>query len=376
MPDSSLTTRQITTLEEFAACREAWNRVAGDHPFLSWEWLYSWWESFHRSGHLAIVTVLDQDGDWVAIAPWFKTTSASRGRVIRTLGSGVACSDYASVAVRPEFEDAVAEVLAEIMFGNDSRFTNVDLFEFEGHTANDPFMQSLPARIPANSASIVQEEIGGSWRTRLPDSWPAFESELKKSFRRKTKKASKRLESGEVVVEVCRTPEAVAEAWPVFVDLHQRRRQQLGQPGCFAHPMFDNFLRSATCRLAESGRAQINMIRYAGQPLTCNLEFTTSDSVWMYQTGMDPDQRKLEPGHITFCWAIQEAIRQKHRWFDFLRGDEPYKACWCAERIPLLRTRLVPRRLTSSLRYSLLAAGKQVRSLVHGVTDRAGQGDS
>ena len=94
------TTRLITTEDEFAASRENWNALAGDRMFHRWEWMYSWWQSYRSTGELVIAVVMDQNNRWVGIAPWFKSSSAGRGQVVRTLASGLACSDYTSVAVR------------------------------------------------------------------------------------------------------------------------------------------------------------------------------------------------------------------------------------------------------------------------------------
>lgn len=366
------TTRIITTLDEFRQVREPWNALCDERLFHRWEWLYSWWETWHGIGDLAILVVVDAEGRWIGMAPWFKTASASRGRVVRTLGSGAACSDYVSLVAKPGFEDVVADQIARQLFGPGQRdvFANVDLFEFEGHVAGDALMENILRRIPRDMADYVTEEIGGTWRTALPSSWEEFEAGLKKSFRRKTRKAGKRLAQDDFNCAVFRAPEQIGKAWRLFVDLHQRRRQSLGQPGCFADSRFESFLNTATLRLADCDRAQINMICHQGKPLTCNLEFASSTSVFMYQTGMDPDFLSLEPGHITFTWAIRQSISRRFQWFDFLRGDEPYKRFWNTKRIPLYRTRIVPKRLTSTLRYSILSAGRQVRSWARNVRDR------
>ena len=362
MQNRTLINHIITTSEEFAASRECWNELVGDRLFQRWEWMYSWWEQWGAAGELAIVVVQDLSGTWVGLAPWYKARSASRGRVISALGNGMTCSDYVSVVAVEGMEELVSEELLKVMSSDHPLFANVDLIEMEGHLANDPVVESLRGCARESFADNVQEVIGGAWKTKLPSSWDDFQAALRKSFRRKTKKAMRRLTSGECESCLSVSGEEINQAWPAFVDLHQRRRRSLGQPGCFSDPSFSAFLKAATLRLAASGRAHINLVSHQGKPLACNLGFSAGDTIYLYQTGVDPERMDLEPGHINFCAAINAAIEHPFTWFDFLRGDEPYKRFWNAERTELYRTRFVPNKLSSNLRYSLVNAGRSLRN--------------
>lgn len=368
----------ITDIVEFQNSQSQWNSLVGDRLFHSWEWLFSWWETWQDRGQLAIVVILDPQERWVGVAPLFKEREKARGCVLKTIGCGAACSDYVSIATRPGFERVVAQQIYDLTLGKRSHFSafaDVDLFEVEGHSGTDHVMLAIADLAKQDEMAMVVDEIGGTWRARLDfESWEQFEKSLAKSFRRKTKKAVKRLTSEEFEGRVFWSDDDLEEFWPTFVDLHQRRRKFLGQEGCFADSKFENFLKQATLRLARSAKAQINMVFHKGKPLTTNLEFISADSVYMYQTGMDPDWLNLEPGHLTFAWAIRESIDRSFRWFDFLRGDEPYKARWNAERVSLYRTRIVPNRWKAQLRNRIWTTGRDckrlAKSLLHQWRDR------
>ncbi len=373
MSTENLKLKIITTTDEFSNCADRWNELAGDSVFHRWEWMFSWWEVFQHTGQLAIVVITDRDDRWLGVAPWFKTNTVKQGRVIRTLASGAACSDYTSLAIRPTFEQAVTSTLAEIISGEedlDGIFADVDVFEIEAHTGGDQGVQCLREHLEFQSIGVQSEEFAATWRAELPTTWSEFQSRLHKSFRRKTKKAAKRLEDPDFQTSIARTPEQINELWGTFVDLHQRRRQSLNQPGCFADNDFERFLRFATIRLSEYGLAKINLVSHGGRPLATSLEFVSGDSVLMYQTGMDPEQLDLEPGHIIFTYTIQHSIEQRFTWFDFLRGDEPYKSRWKAQRFPLYRTKIVPRRLKSVVRHGIYSAGKNVKSWTKSVLSK------
>ncbi len=354
----------IDSIEEFAACAEPWNELAGNRTFHRWEWMFSWWEAFQDQGQLATVVSLDSRQRWNGLAPWYVTASPTRGREVKTLADGNACSDYVSLAIRPGFEKQVTESFADVIAGSLSvspALNNVDVFQFEGHTANDPTIDALLDHLSQRSVNVETEEMAACWQSALSQSWEEFQQKLHKSFRRKAKKAAKRLHEPDFEATIVDDPHSIEEMWRTFVQLHQQRRAGLGQVGCFADPRFEQFLRRATLRLADQRLARINLVSYQNQPMTANLEFDAGDCVAMYQTGMDPEYLALEPGHINFTMAIQNAIQRGFRQFDFLRGDEPYKSRWNAERISLYRTRIVPRRWKPMLRHGIWSAGKNVK---------------
>lgn len=357
------TCRVIADERELASCRDAWNDIAGDRVCLSWDWLSAWWQEMGQ-GELAIVVVEDGLGQWVGLAPWYKTRVTGRGRVIYCMGNGMACSDYVGAIAVPGYEAIVAEKILEKISSSHPLFSNVDLFEIEGYLKNDPVMRRLCRSVSAGFAEVIEESIGGVWKTELKDDWEEYQGALRKSFRRKTRKATSRLLSNSFQVKTAKTTNQINQLWPTFVELHQRRRESLGQAGCFADPNFDAFLKLATLRLGEAGRTQLQVIYHEGVALASLLGFKAGDSLCLYQTGVDPECMDMEPGHINFCSIIQLAIKDSMKSVDFMRGDEPYKRFWNTERADLFRTRWVPRRFSANLRYSLITTGQLFRNWV------------
>ncbi len=359
-----LAIRLIDDIADLDSCRDSWNELAGERVFHRWEWMYAWANEFCRKGQLAIVVIIGESGEWLGIAPWFVTKSVTRGTVVRQIASGAACSDYTSVAVRPGWESPVAQLLFDVITGHSpcEILADADLFELEGHTPNDPVVKNILQLAEASRLECIQDEISGTWVTRLSGTWEEFEHGLSKSFQRKTRKATSRLGRDDVRVDCGRTADEVAALWPDFVALHQMRRNAIGEPGCFTNCTFGKFLCQASLDLADCGLVRLNVARIAGRPFAANLEFANHDTTHVYQSGMDPRQTSLEPGHLIFAHSIRQAIAGGFREFDFLRGDEPYKERWNARRIPLLRTRIVPPRLSAKLRNGLWAAGRNVRN--------------
>ncbi len=64
-----------------------------------------------------VLGAFDTSGRLAGIAPWYLKRSPAKGWVLRWLGSGEVCSDYASILSMPEDADRVTEALAAYLTG-------------------------------------------------------------------------------------------------------------------------------------------------------------------------------------------------------------------------------------------------------------------
>jgi hypothetical protein len=62
--------------------------------------------------------------------------------------------------------------------------------------------------------------------------------------------------------------------------------------------------------------------------------------------------------------AIRRAIERGYRAFDFLRGDESYKARLGARPRPTIEYRVVPRRPVAQIRHGIWLAGHELKAWV------------
>jgi len=369
--------RIVDDIKEFRSLRSSWDRLAEDNFFHQWSWMYRWWESFQHRGNLSIVLVektLSQcecpagqlccHTEVVGIAPWYLSDSLTQGKVVQNLTAGETCSDYQSLLAHPEHLEGVTDILSDLIcdLGQKSLFSGIDLFQIEGHRQQDPIVNKLMLAVEEKGGQASSHQLGGTWRTKLEGDWESFQKSIRSSFRRKTRKAAKRLGDSDFQFSSTSTAEQLQEAWPEFVKLHQKRRQTLGEPGCFADHGFERFLKSASLDLAKENKARLNSVSYQGKPIAMTLEFLPPGEVWMYQSGADTDFMSLEPGHLVFTASMMQALGEQRQSFDFLRGDEPYKSRWNAQRHTILTTKLVPNRLISRCRFQLWNTKNQLKS--------------
>ncbi len=353
----------ITTIDEVIHCRQTWDGVAGSRTFCRWDWLAQWLLSEVEDVTPAILVGMDDDDEWVGIAPFCVDETTPLFRKLRFIGSGHICTDYMGLIAKPGFEEEFTYSVADwmtVQLQPNGPLGRIDVVDLEGVWLEDERSKRLYDLLEASGFKSHTVELEGCWALDLPESWDALNKSLSKSLRRKTKKAVKRL--GDEATEVLSSDNVDLEIlWPIFVNLHQRRRQMLGQPGCFANPSIETFLKAAVTELSKDGKCELVIVQHDNQPLAAYLMFMDNNTAYMYQSGMDPDRVSLEPGYQVVVAALQRAIEKGYQRFDFMRGDEPYKARWKTERLPLVRMRFIPRNFSSQFKHGLWSTGRSIR---------------
>src|SRR5690606_6135764 len=122
--------------------------------------------------------------------------------------------------------------------------------------------------------------------------------------------------------------------WDSLIDLHQRRRQSLGEPGCFSSKKWADFHRDIAQQLLAMGQLRLSVLKLDGQPIAAEYHFAGTNALYVYQGGLEPARCEEEPGRLSMIRCIQQAISEGQQEFDLLRGDEPYKPHWRAESNP------------------------------------------
>lgn len=62
-----------------------------------------------------------------------------------------------------------------------------------------------------------------------------------------------------------------------------------------------------------------------------SVDLALRDQFYYYIGGFDPDAARFSPGSLIIWLALQYAEQDGCRFFNFLRGAEPYKYRWGAE---------------------------------------------
>jgi CelD/BcsL family acetyltransferase involved in cellulose biosynthesis len=370
-----MTINLVSSWAELSSLEAQWNVLARDMPFHSWDWLATWWKHYgsdpsnsptngqphYAETQLYVLAVYGQDGrgntpdgkrSLIGIAPWYLDRSIFHGNVLRWLGSGEVCTDHLSLICRPEHRQQVAAAVANELTANRDDWDRIDLGAVD---ADDAAVVELASAFEERDCLVSRHPADSCWALELPASWDEYLASISKSHRKQLRQLERRvLESERARWDQITSAGELAAAWDILVDLHQRRRKSLGEPGCFASRQFHDFHREASQRLLARGQLRMSWLELDGTPAAAEYHLADSSATYAYQGGVDPDRLAEEPGRLSTILCLRAAIAEGHSRIDFLRGDEPYKAHWRAAPQPTSDYRIIPNRRLARLRGRVL----------------------
>ena len=316
-------TTWFTDISAFEKLKAEWNvllhRSVSDTLFMTWEWQSTWWHHL-GVGDLCIVTMREDDGALVGIAPLFIETGNDGARHMSLVGC-VDVSDYLDVIVARGHEPDVYNALLDAI--NRADFPAWDWLH----------LCTLPAASPTNTQFKALADARGfktEWRLHdvspiieLPATWDGYLETLDKKQRHEIRRKLRSIEESHTRWYTIDTLDALDAAISDFVALHKASRPD---KNLFMDSRMQGFFVEMARRLHPQGWLQLAFLEVEGARAASILYFVYLNDILVYNSGYDPVKYGgLSPGIVLFARSIQDAIAARRRYFDFLRGGEEYK---------------------------------------------------
>ena len=305
----------------------------------------------------------------MGLAPWYLERWGSRRKVIRFLGSGEVCSDYLTILCREGSEEEVTSALADwLCLAPEGRLAGRptwDLLELGGVDHADKTVNRLVEQLAARGNLVHRRDRPSCWRVILPSDWDDYLAMLSKSHRKQIRRLERNyFDSGRARLHEARSEAELNRGWAMLTSLHGRRRESLGDRGCFASPRFAAFHDETARRLLHDGRLRLVWLEIDACPAAVEYQVLGRHAVYAYQSGIEPAALMHEPGRLITLATLKRAIAEGLQAFDFLRGDEKYKAHWRAEPRPTQDIRVVSNTPGTRLKHSLWLAQGNVKDWI------------
>jgi CelD/BcsL family acetyltransferase involved in cellulose biosynthesis len=313
---------------------DIWERLRRAAPteslFLTPDWLQAWCRHL-GTGQPLVFAVLDgRDGDEVAALAPIDRVWLGGLAVLRPLGLGV--TDYADLLLPPEpaRRRAALGALAGALVERAGAWDALDL---RGVPAESATVRDLIA--VAAGRGMRHAVLPGYPRPAiaLDGTWDAYLQTRPGRFRYNLRSRLRRLgEQGPFQFRSIADPAEVPAALATLTDLHARRWHGQHTATIFSSSaVARRFYADACTRYARRGLLDLTLLEVGGRAVAGSLGFVDRDTFYYYLPAWEPSLARLAPSSLLLAYLIERAYARGLTRFDFMLGDEPYKADWATE---------------------------------------------
>jgi CelD/BcsL family acetyltransferase involved in cellulose biosynthesis len=283
------------------------------YPFLHPTWHTVWSQSFPTTESERFLLTVRDGSRLLLVAPLQRT-----GARLALAGDREIC-DYMDIIAAPDADQAAWNRLFDELEGMSWR----ELVLW-GLPEDSPTRRIVP-RLAAGRGWSVEDTLEAVCpRVALPATWEDYLASLSKKDRHELRRKLRRFhEAGTAVrVHTLTRPEEVRAGLDDFIRLHTASRQDKRE---FMTPRMEAFFRAMAVALAEYDLVRLSFVELDGGRVAGLLAFDTGSELLLYNSGYDPALAHASVGIASKALVLRAAIEGGKRWFDFLRGAEPYK---------------------------------------------------
>lgn len=314
---------------EFDRLGEIWNKVlstsAVNYPFISFEWLSSFWKNYGKGGNLLIVTTSElPDAPPSCIAP-FMIAKKAPFHVLQFIGTGL--SDYLDIFGNGNLTNSISEIFSRLNSekGWDLIFLSDVLFD-EGNAQD--LMDAAKAvgwktdhRLYTISPYLP---IEGDWQQFLDSKSSNFRYTLKRREKRLQKEGLKldiRFVASDMLNQQIINDMTMIETNSWKFDAGSAKMQKKHDKS-----FYQDFLMS----FARNNWLNIWIGYLNDKPVAYLINFDFGGKIWFYNGAYDHSAEHYSIGSILTHYAVKDAFIRNKKEYDFLRGEEAYKSHWAS----------------------------------------------
>ncbi len=317
-----LRTEVLTNAGEFAALEEEWEDLYRNSgratPFQSWAWLYSWWEFYGEGYELRLITVRDDEGLLIGLAPLMLERRLGFRKLL-FVGNGP--TDYLDVLAREGWETQVLEALARALRQMGS-WQVADL-------------QQL--RPEAAAWGICRHWDGPqlrAWQDSFPvidvRPWDELLQSLSSNLRSTVRRSLRRFEADGGRCELAGVYDAEVAARRLVTicrEQWQERWLEIGPEHWTSR--FESLIVAAARRMTARELGGISEFWRDGEVIISDFWVSGRDFIGTFMLGASREGLQRYQWSSLYIWDALNIARSKNcGYLDLLRGEEQYKLRW------------------------------------------------
>lgn len=316
----------VRVADDLDALARGWDELHQRAPaasiFNSFAWQAEWWRAYGRGRELRML-VAERAGAASGILPLYMDPVRRCGvpvRLARLVGTG---GDTYPDDLGPVVEDAVAaQALAQAALG-----IGADVVELADLDPRTGFAELAAAEAARAGWDAIRERAQRIAYLELPASWEAYLGSVSAHRRARIRKSRRRFAAaGEARFRIWDDVASIGAALERLATLHHRRWDAAGEPSeSFSTPEYLAFHRAVMAATLREGRLRLYCLELDREVVAMLYAYCFRRGIYVMQAGFDPAHAPLRAGQVLLYHAIEHAIGEGNRVFDFLRGEHSYK---------------------------------------------------
>lgn len=292
-----------------------------DCLFVTPPWLEVWWREFGSKAQLLIYAV-EKGGAIIGVAPLLL-----EGGEASIVGSEDVC-DFVDFVVAPGQERDFFNTFIDDMIQRAVKRLRLRLLRPDsaalGHLEDIAKGRGYQVSCQVEDVTVEMD---------LPATWEQYLGNLNRKQRHEVRRKLRRLaEAGDVNYRVIDQRGALSDAIALFLRLFRMARTDKDQ---FLTPKREAFFRSLAKGMAQAQLLRIGILELDAKPVASLMCFDYNDTMYLYNSGYDPEYSHLSVGLVSKILCIKETIERGKTKFDFLKGAEVYKYRLGGKEVPL-----------------------------------------
>ncbi len=297
MPDNQAYAIEVVSdTHAFAQLRDEWTYLndasSKGTVFISWEWLFNWWQVFQDDGKrtLFILVCRDPHNTLMGIAPLQLVYNPKRyfpcNRQLLFLGTGETkdesiFGEYMDLLIKPGHESPVCLAFSDYLFEQRSLWDGAKFQQLLG----DSHLSSL---FQQQSQHISQTITENGFRTyiKLPETYKEFLMGLRKKMRNNITRNFTRLQN-EQKVTIKSINDGLDPDYCIstLAELNRGRRENHNHDSVFNSQRFEQFHHKLVNYLLPLGKVQLRILYFDDKPVASIYGFLDKDFLHIYQSG-------------------------------------------------------------------------------------------
>jgi CelD/BcsL family acetyltransferase involved in cellulose biosynthesis len=338
--DTALQLQTVTTFDQFVALEAEWNdavaRAGLGLPFLTHEWLRTWWECFAgdaemrvivlRRGEACLAPTAADKQPIIAIAPFLLERTKMYGIPVRRLR--VWQNDHTQrtdFIVAERHDQAYRAIWAAV----DACRGEWDILQLSQFVRDSPALTAFARLAAEQGLATGTWESGASPYLELAGTWDEYLAGLGSKFRSNVRNRLTRLtQIGPPALEILADGEAIVAARGDSIRLEASGWKVEEGTAITSDPAVQQFYGRLAERASAAGWLRLLFLTVNGARIATSYSATYGGRLFLFKTGYDPGFAKCSPFKVLTYFAVNHAYEQGMREVDFLGDTEPWKLEW------------------------------------------------